>query len=123
MASYPSSPSPSYTVSSSPLPTLPMVIPSTLAPINIILDRSNYLFWNIQILPAARSHDLKAFLLNTKSKANEVIADSSNPSISINNLEYVSWMRIDQFVMSWLLSSISEKMLSHVIHCQSSAQK
>ena len=96
-----------------------MVIPSTLAPINIKLDRLNYMFWKSQILPAARAHDLEAFLLITKSKPNEVIADSSNPVVSINNLEYVSWMRIDQFVMSWLLSSISEQMLGHLIHCQS----
>ena len=31
-------------------------------------------------------------------------------------------MRIDQYVMSWLLSSISEKMLDHVIHSQSSSE-
>ena len=119
MESYPSSNFPSYTVTSFSLPTLPMVIPSTLAPINIKLNRSNYLFWKTQILPAARAYDLEAFLLGTKSKPNEVIVDSSNPTVSINNLEYVSWMRIDQFVMSWLLSSVSEQMLSHVIHCQS----
>ena len=74
------------------------------------------------MLPAARAHDLEAFLLDTKSKPNEVIADSSNPIVSINNLEYVSLMRIDQFVMSWLLSSISEQMLDHVIYCQSSTE-
>ena len=99
-----------------------MMIPSTLAPINIKLDRSNYLFWKTQILPATRAHDLEAFLLSTKSKPNEVIADFNNPTISINNPKYVSWMRIDQFVMSWLLSSISEQMLGHVIHCQSSVE-
>ena len=99
-----------------------MVTPSTLAPINIKLDRSNYLFWKTQILPVARAHDLEAFLFGTKSKPNEVIADSSNPVVSINNLEYVSWMRIDQFVMSCLLSSIFEQMLGHVIHCQSSSE-
>ena len=31
-------------------------------------------------------------------------------------------MRTDQALMSWLLSSISESMLGHVIHCTSSAQ-
>ena len=62
-----------------------MVIPSTLAPINIKLDRLNYLFLKTQILPAARAHDLEAFLLSTKSKPNEVIVDSSNPTVSINN--------------------------------------
>ena len=63
-----------------------MVIPSTLAPIDVKLDRSNYLFWKTQILLAARAHDLEAFHLGTKSKPNEVIADSSNPAVSINSL-------------------------------------
>ena len=62
-----------------------MVIPSTLALINIKLDRSNYLFWKTQIIPTARAYDLKAFLLSIKSKPDEVIADSSNPVVSINN--------------------------------------
>ena len=66
-----------------------MVIPSTLALINIKLYRSNYLFWITQILPAARAHDLEAFLLGTKSKPNEIDV-SLNPVVSINNTKYVS---------------------------------
>ena len=31
-------------------------------------------------------------------------------------------MRIDQFVMSWLLSFISEQMIDHVIHCKYSVE-
>ena len=123
MASYPSSPSPSYIVTSSPLPTLTMMIPSTLAPINIKLERSNYVFWKCQILPAARAHDLEAYLLGTKLKPNEVIINSGNPSATIVNPDYISWMRLDQFVMSWLLSSISEQMLGHVVQCKSAAEK
>ena len=43
--------------------------------------------------------------------------DSGNSAVLLSNPEYISWKRLDQFVMGWLLSSISEQMLGHVIHC------
>ena len=95
---------------------------STLVPIQIKLDRSNYILWKSQILSAAIAHDLKPFLLETKSKPSETITDPSNPTISLINSNYTSWLRIDQFVMSWLLSSISKQMLRHVIHFHSLAE-
>ena len=96
--------------------------PSTLAPVQIKLDRSNYIFWKSQILPAARAHDLETFLLGTKSKPSEAITDLANPTISLINSDYTSWSKIDYFVMSWLLSSISEQMLRHVVHSHSLAE-
>ena len=76
MASFPSSPS--CTVSPSSPMALSMVIPSTLSPINIKLDRSNYLFWKSLILPAAKAHDLDTFMFGTKHKPDETIMDSGN---------------------------------------------
>ena len=95
---------------------------STLAPVQIKLDHSNYIFWKSQILPVARAHDLETFLLGTKSKPSEAITDPANPTVSLVNSDYTSWLRIDQFVMIWLLTSISEQMLGHVVHCHSSAE-
>ena len=68
------------------------------------------MFWKLQILPAAIDHDLEAFLLGTKLKPNENISDPITPSAIVINPEYVSWTRLDQFMASWLLSSISEQM-------------
>ena len=42
---------------------------------------------------------------------------------TMSNPDFVVWMRLDQFLISWLLSSISEKMLGHVIHGQYSAEQ
>ena len=82
-ASNPSSPSPLH---------LPIMIPSTLTPINIKLDRSNYMFWKSHILPAARAHDLEAFLLGTKLKPSEHIADPSAPFATVVNPEYATYL-------------------------------
>ena len=109
----------SCTISSSSQSIIPMAIPSTLPSISIKLDRSNYMFWKSQILPAARAHDLEVFLLSPKPKPDEFIVDSTNSNVLLTNPDYRSWIRLDQFVMSWLLSSISKQMLGHVVHCQS----
>ena len=70
-----------------------------------------------------RAHDLESFLLNTKLKLDENIADSTDADQSPQiNPAYVLWRRTDQFVLSWLLSSISEQMLGHVLHCKSASE-
>ena len=70
-----------------------------------------------------RAHDLESFLLNTKLKPDENIADSTDADQSPQIIPtYVLWRRTDQFVLSWLLSSISKQMLGHVIHCKSASE-
>ena len=70
-----------------------------------------------------RAHDLESFLLNTKLKPEEYIVDSTDVDQSPQiNSAYVFWRRTDQFVLSWLLSSISEQMLGHVLHCKSASE-
>ena len=120
MASYASSPSCTIT---SPFPTTsPMVIPSTLSPTNIKLDRSNFPYWKSHILSAVKAHGLEdCFCLVQNSNLMRFV-DPGSSSASLCNLEYISWKRLDQFVMSWLLSSISEQMLGHVVHYQYSAE-
>ena len=43
---------------------------------------------------------------------------SEPPQIRVNP-EYIAWVRINQAIMVWLLDSISEVMLGHVVHCTS----
>ena len=112
-------PSPSCIISPAPTSTTTMAMPFVLPSVSIKLDRTNYLFWKSQILPTVRAHDLESFLLNTKLKPDENIADSTDADQSPQiNSAYVLWRRTDQFVLSWLLSSIFEQMLGHVLHCK-----
>ena len=120
MASYPSSPS--CTITSLFPTTSPMIIPSTLSPANIKLDRSNFMYWKSQILPAVKAHGLEDFLFGRKLNPDEVIVDPGSSSASLSNPKYISWKILDQFVRSWLLSLISEQMLGHVVHCQYSTE-
>ena len=114
--------SPTRLTSSSHHPILLMVIPSTRAPLNIRLNYTNYTFWRFQILSAVRAHDLEGFLFGTKIKPKEFIIDLLDSNTTLNNPDYFSWIRLDQFLMSRLLSSIIEQMLGHVVNCRSSAE-
>ena len=96
----------SCTISSSSQSIIPMAIPSTLPSISIKLDRSNYMFWKSQILPSTQAHDLEVFFLGTKPKPDEFTVDSTNSNVILTNPDYRSWIRLDQFVMSWLLINL-----------------
>ena len=117
-------PSPSCIISPPPTSTTAMAMPSVLPLVSIKLDRTNYLFWKSHMLPTLRAHNLEFFLLSTKLKPEEYITDSADADQSSPRINpaYFSWIRIDQFVLSWLLSSISEQMLGHVLHCKSSLE-
>lgn len=102
--------------------TATMAIPSTLPSLTIRLDRSNYKLWRSQIVPAVRAHELEGFLLGTKPQPEKLIFDSENSAIGILNSEHTLLIRLDRFLMCWLLCSILEHMLGHVIHCQTAAE-
>ena len=79
------------------------------------------MLWRSQIIPTVRAYNMEAFLFGTTSPP---INDSSNSSAtSVNsevNPEYLQWIRLDQFLLGWILSSISESMLGHVVNCTTS---
>ena len=69
-----------------------------------------------------RAHDLEGFLFGTNIKPKEFIIEPLDSNTTLNNPYYLSWIRPDQFLMSWLLSSITEQMLGHVVNYRSSAE-
>ena len=79
---------PTRLTSSSHHPILPMVIPCTLAHLNIRLNHTNYTFWRFQILPTVRAHDLEGFLFGTKIKPKEFIIDPLDSNSTLNNPDY-----------------------------------
>ena len=85
-------------------------------PINIKLDRSNYLLRKSQIIPAIKGHNLGGFLFGTlpcPPKYQEESTRSINP-------DYIAWEQQDQLLLCWLLACLSEANLGHVVGCQTS---
>ena len=98
-------------------------ISSTLHPISVKLDRNNYTIWRSQVLPSARAHRLDQILIGKLPKPPRFSQSTSvNSSQPTSNPEYDQWVILDQFLLSWILASISEAMYGHVVNCQTSAE-
>ena len=91
--------------------SISVAFPSTLPSASIRLNRSNYNIWRSQILPTVRAYDLENYLLCTVTPPVKFVNDQSTV-----NPAYSQWLRLDQFLLSWLLSSISESMLGHIVN-------
>ncbi|KAK6119358.1 hypothetical protein DH2020_046899 [Rehmannia glutinosa] len=93
----------------------------TFAPISIQLDRSNYFFWRTQILSNVRAHAFDGMLFGA-APPQPSPSSSNGVTDSSMDVQALHWHRRDQFLFSWLLSTISETMLGHVSRCTSSAE-
>ncbi|KAH6800658.1 hypothetical protein C2S52_001122 [Perilla frutescens var. hirtella] len=87
-----------------------------LPTIHIRLDRSNYAFWRMQVLATIRAHGFTGFIDPSNVPPSQFLPTSSTGRC-IPNPEYQVWLSRDQFLMSWLLSSISEGMMGYVTRC------
>ncbi|KAH9670341.1 putative LRR receptor-like serine/threonine-protein kinase [Citrus sinensis] len=89
----------------------------------IKLDRSNYLLWCSQVLASIRGNRLEDFITGIKSAPEEniLLTGVDGSTQQIENPEYQIWRSHDQILLGWLLSTLSEGILSLVINCESSS--
>jgi hypothetical protein len=76
----------------------------------IKLTHDNYLSWKFLILPHARDHELLGFLNGSSSPPPSTITLTDGSSAP--NPAYTTWIRQDQLLLAWLLSSISKSVVS-----------
>ncbi|KAL5788367.1 hypothetical protein ACOSP7_005316 [Xanthoceras sorbifolium] len=86
----------------------------------IKLDDNNFIYWKTQILPVVRAYDLEDFIFgSTTCPAKFVmeIDEESGTAIQRYNDDYLAWKKIDQLLVSWLMSTLSESILGRVTQC------
>lgn len=96
------------------------VLPS-LHPIILKLDHTNYAFWRAQVLPTIRAHGFEDFISPTAMPPAPILPSNSG-ALPCQNPEYAVWIRRDQFLLSWMLASIGESMLAHVVRCNTARE-
>ncbi|XP_062075179.1 uncharacterized protein LOC133779204 [Humulus lupulus] len=107
-----------------PAPVVPMVqapVAPLLAPITIRPNRENYPYWRSQVIPAVRAHECNGFLFGTRPCPPQYLDPPADPNPLLPrqvNPQFTLWIRTDQAILSWLLNSISEAMMGHVLRCQ-----
>lgn len=103
-----------------PVPLQPAIGPAGLLNnflmLQIHLDRTNYPYWQVLVLPAARAYNLDGYILGTIPPPPPLLANNEvNP-------ECLHWIRFDQFILHWLLNSVTSSMLGHILRCRSSTE-
>lgn len=80
------------------------------------------------MLPVVRAHGLEGFLFDNIPcpvqfyDSTTVNGNGETQVVQVTNPEFVLWTQHDQFLISWLLSSMAESMLGHVIRCKTAVE-
>lgn len=85
------------------------------------MGEKNYAYWKSQIFPALRAYELEGLVTGEKPCPSPFISqklDDSGKFVEQSNSEYTLWKKLDQFLVSWLISSISETMFRHIATCE-----
>ncbi|KAL5836880.1 hypothetical protein ACOSQ3_014049 [Xanthoceras sorbifolium] len=86
----------------------------------IKLDDSNFFYWKTQILPIVRAYDLEEFIFSSTTcpaKFVMKIDEESAATVQQYNDDYLAWKKIDQLLVGWLMSTLSESVLGRVTQC------
>ncbi|KAF3784510.1 hypothetical protein EJ110_NYTH30044 [Nymphaea thermarum] len=79
--------------------------------VSVKLDENNYLLWKSQLRSAMYSHDLLRYVDGSSTPPPERL----NANSAEINPEYIKWKRSDQLTLSWILSTVSESILTQII--------
>ena len=104
----------------------------------IKLTDNNYLTWKLQILNTIYGHSLENHILsdskpekmrltsveverNTKNTENDSERNTNREDL-IENPKYISWMRQDRLICSWLMGSMNEDTVTQMIGCNTTRE-
>ena len=89
--------------------------------ITIKLTRDNYLLWKAQVMPYLKGQHLFKFVDGSHPCPSQVVAFASTASAAVVlNSEFTKWQLQGQLILSALISSLSEKVMTHVVKCTTS---
>ena len=91
--------------------------------ITIKLNRDNYLLWKAQIVPYLKGQHLLGFIDGSQTAPSSFLpltsTEISEPTL---NPAFLAWQSQDQMILSALISSLFEKILTYVVKCTTSRE-
>lgn len=102
--------SPCFSSSSLPMTGKTNVI-SFNQPISVKLDDKNFLLWKQQILYAISGHELEKFIEGPNSWPQKYDSSEKEAAGEVSD-EFKRWKKQDQLLVSWILSSMTETLLT-----------
>ncbi|KAF7845535.1 Retrovirus-related Pol polyprotein from transposon TNT 1-94 [Senna tora] len=85
-------------------------------PLATKLDDHNYLIWRLQVTTTANGFDLYSYLLGGDSLPKEFLTKEDKENGKVNP-EFSNWKKQDQVLMTWMLMSMTEGMVSRMVGC------
>ena len=81
------------------------------------LDRHNSMIRKSQVLPSIRGNNLESLINGANLVPTKFLVqvEEDQTMMTAENPEYIQWLRQDQFLLSWLLSTMTELVLSIVV--------
>ncbi|KAL9431989.1 hypothetical protein AB3S75_027072 [Citrus x aurantiifolia] len=87
------------------------------------IDQSNYLIWRYQVLASIHGNKLEKFIDESINPPPSHIAQRVGEDLrSIENPDFITWISHDQVMLGWLLSSMSEGIISLVFNLETSRE-
>ncbi|KAF7833260.1 Retrovirus-related Pol polyprotein from transposon TNT 1-94 [Senna tora] len=83
------------------------------------MDDLNYLIWRLQVVTVVNGYDLYTFLLGGKHIPTHFLT-GEDELLNRPNPQYLSWKRQDKVLMSWMVMSMTEGMVSRMVQCSHS---
>ncbi|KAF7831612.1 Retrovirus-related Pol polyprotein from transposon TNT 1-94 [Senna tora] len=90
-------------------------------PISSKLDDHNFLSWRMLALATIRGHNLYNFLLGGKHIPPKFASTEHQKKDEVSE-DYINWECQDQLLLSWMLNSMSDNMVSKMVGCDHSYQ-
>lgn len=89
--------------------------------VTVKLNKDNFLLWKAQIVPYLRGQKVFGFLDGTIMPPPPTLAQSTDTTTGpTDNPDYLLWVQQDQLILSTLLSSLTEGVLTQVVGCVTS---
>ena len=83
--------------------------------LTVKLDRNNFLLWRQQAMATIRCHNLQCFVLQENHSSPPEFLTELDQKVARINPKFTAWQQQDQLLVCWLLSSMSESILPHMV--------
>ncbi|KAL5830411.1 hypothetical protein ACOSQ3_019879 [Xanthoceras sorbifolium] len=103
----------------------PLIAKSMNFNLPIKLNSDNYIYWKALVLSAIRTIELDDFITGARLCSNKFIESTAANGVDkelIINPDFLEWKRFDQFLLGWLLTTISESLIDQFVECLSALE-
>ncbi|KAK4840954.1 hypothetical protein QYF36_022262 [Acer negundo] len=90
--------------------------------ISVKLDNGNFLLWHQQVVAAIKGHKLQKFILDGLSSIPPKFLSTADEVKGQVNGDFLDWEQQDQLLVSWLLSSMTEGVLTSMVGYDTASQ-